>query len=99
MLLLRLLGRGLWQIIRFLLNIIGWVIKEMFQQAKGNAKKVLKSLLWPIAGILAFLMLYALGGPRGFTGIILLIPTTGIMFLGLRIMLSGVFPISPKKKR
>src|SRR3990167_7595139 len=48
------------------LLFFGWVVNEMFGQAKAGAKRMFAPLLWPVAGLGGLLVLYGTLGPQGF---------------------------------
>lgn len=92
----------LYQIILGFIQMIGWMLKEMFGRAKSKAKKTFAPLLWPVAAILALMALLAIMGPQGMQLLVQIlgpILVIGIMLYGLRVMVSSVWPMGKKKKK
>ncbi len=91
------------QIVVAFFRLVGWMLGEMFGRAKTGAKKTFAPLLWPAVAVAAFFGLAAILGPHGMELLVgqLLAPllVIGIMLFGLRIMVSGIWPMGKKKKK
>lgn len=91
------------QVVAAFFRLVGWMLNEMFGRAKAGAKKTFAPLLWPAVVVFALLGLAAMLGPNGMELLIgqLLAPllTIAIMLFGLRVMVSGVWPMGKKKKK
>ncbi|MEI7720227.1 MAG: hypothetical protein WCI89_03405 [bacterium] len=84
------------QITMGFLQALGWMFKEMFGQAKAGAKKTFAPLLWPVVGVLVLAAVAASIGPQGMQMLFVPIIGIGVMLFGLRVMVSGVWPMSKK---
>lgn len=85
-------------------SVIGWMLAEMFGQAKTKAKAAISPLLWPIA-ILGFLGLLAyspaaqatVGAPILMLGTF--VGCLWLMLYGLWLMASSMLPNSGRSKK
>ncbi len=92
---LRYLGLGLLWLAKKPLLFLGWVVSELFGQARTGLQRVLRPFLWPVVGLLVALFLFSnADDPR------VSAPLRGLMELGLaclfvyigaRLVFRGVF--------
>jgi hypothetical protein len=94
-----------WLAYNLVLLPIGWIAKEAGGQAKAGAKKVLAPLLWPLLAIVGVVLIVAALGVQGVDQLLnaLVVPAVYIlgllgMLYGLRVMVSGVWPMGGSKK-
>ena len=96
---LRHISLGLWWLVRNLvLAPLGWVVQELFGQAKTGTKKILRPFLWPVVGIGMVAMLYDTMDSRAFGALLQSLLTLGVMCVGIWLMFRAVFPKKKKKK-
>ena len=91
------------QILRVSVSIIAWMLKEMVVQAKAKAKKTIAPWLWAAVGLIVLLAIAAMLGSEGIrelpTRLFLPLLTLGIIILGLRVMVSSIWPMGKKQKK
>lgn len=82
-----------------ILDALFWALKEMAGRAKGRAKKFFAPFLWPAVLAFAFLALAKFGSQELLSQIFGPLLLVGLMLLGLRIMVSGIWPMGKRKKK
>lgn len=91
------LGRALWWLLKQPFLLAGWVLSELFGQAKTGVKKALRPLLWPIVGLAIFGFLFATMDPRAFEALLQLVLTVAVLVGFVWFLGRMVFPKKKKK--